>query len=612
MRLQSVVGRGLTVLGAAIAATISVHAVAHNQSSHSLEADQNDARLEGAQARKQAAERVTWRDSRWKNDPVLQVKLLGINDFHGRLSVNAVGTRPAGGAAVLASYLRTASASAKDGAFIVHAGDHVGATPPNSALLQDEPAIMVLNELANEHCAPASQFRQLPYSKQAYSQLKCNVIGTFGNHEFDEGITEALRLVYGGNHSTGPFLEQNWSGAHFPYINANAISKTTAKSVLPPYTVKEVDGVRIGFIGAVLRATPTIVTPTGVAGLHFADEADTINDAAVQLKAQGVKTIIVTIHQGSRQTPTYEGPTDPATINTLSGPIVDIIKRLDTEIDVVISGHSHSFTNTLVTGRKDQPLLVTQAFSASTAYGDIDLKISRTSGDVVEKSAAVVTTWADQGPGLAPDVKVAQLVAAADERVAPLVNRLVGTATSAITRAESSAGESALGNLIADAQRVMTGADFAFMNPGGIREDLAAGEVTWGELFTIQPFGNDLVSMDLSGAQIKTLLEQQWQGQSSSRILKTSGLTYTYDTTRAVGDRVTQIVGANGVPVDPATTYRVTVNSFIAAGGDNFLVLVQGTNRVVGPVDLDVLVEYVESLPQPFSAAIEGRILRAN
>src|SRR5687768_1681570 len=228
MRLQSVVGRGLTVLGAAIVATLSLHAFAH-EPSHSLEADQKDARLEGPQARKEAAERITWKDARYASDPVLQVKLLGINDFHGRLSVNAVGSRPAGGAAVLASYLRAASASAKDGAFIVHAGDHVGATPPNSALLQDEPAIMVLNELANEHCAPASQFRQLSYAKQAYSQLGCNVIGTFGNHEFDEGITEALRLVYGGNHSTGPFLEQTWSGAHFPYINANVISKKTGK-----------------------------------------------------------------------------------------------------------------------------------------------------------------------------------------------------------------------------------------------------------------------------------------------------------------------------------------------------------------------------------------------
>jgi 5'-nucleotidase len=211
-----------------------------------------------------------------------------------------------------------------------------------------------------------------------------------------------------------------------------------------------------------------------------------------------------------------------------------------------------------------------------------------------------------------PDVKVAEIVAQADERVAPLVNRVVGTATTALTRTESSAGESSLGNLIADAQRVTTNAEFAFMNPGGIRADLNAGEVTWGELFTIQPFANDLVSMDLSGAQIKTLLEQQWQGQSFPKILKSSGLTYTWDNARPVGDRVTQILRADSTPLDPAATYRVTVNSFMAAGGDGFLVLPSGTNRVIGPVDLAALVQYVESLPQPFSAAIEGRILRTN
>ena len=602
--------QGLTLLVAAIAATGSGVAYSHSEQSHSLEADQHDERAEGEGARKQAEQRLTWRDSRWKRDPVVQIKLLGINDFHGQLSVRAVGARPAGGAAVLTSYLKAASDSAKDGAIIVHAGDHVGASPPNSALLQDEPAISVLNELANKHCLPASLFRKLPYDIQAYTQPRCNVVGTFGNHEFDEGIGEALRLVYGGNHEDGPFIEPKWRGARFPYVTSNVIDTKTAQSVLPPYIVKVIDGVRIGFIGAVLKQTPSIVTPTGVAGLQFIDEADAINKAARKLKAQGVRTIVVTIHQGTGTT-SYTGPTDPAAA-TPTGPIADIITRLDSEVDVVVSGHAHGFTNALVPNHNGKQILVTQAFSASTAYGDIDLSISRKSGDVVEKSAAVVTTWADEGPGLTPDVEVAELVAAADERVAPLVNRVVGTVTTPVTRTESAAGESALGNLIADAQRVTTNAAFAFMNPGGIRADLGDGEVTWGELFTIQPFGNDLVSMDVTGAQIKTLLEQQWLNQTFPRILKTSGLTYTWDNARPVGDRVTQILDASSVPLDPTATYRITVNSFIAAGGDNFLVLVQGTNRVIGATDLDALVEYVESLPQPFSAGIEGRIIRTN
>lgn len=605
MRSQSIL-----LAAAVVAAMFSIAADAHNQYSHSNESDKFEERSEGQAARNRAAQRLTWRDSRWKHDPVVKIKLLGINDFHGQLSPRAVGARPAGGAAVLASYLRVASDAAKDGAIIVHAGDHVGATPPNSALLQDEPAISVLNHLTNKHCLPAHLFRKLPYDIQAYTQPRCNIVGTFGNHEFDEGIGEALRLVYGGNHEDGPFLEKRWQGAEFPYITSNVINESTGRSVLPPHTVKVVDGIRIGFIGAVLKETPTIVTPTGVAGLQFIDEADAINASVKQLKRQGVKTIVVTIHQGTGQT-SYVGPTDPEVLPP-TGPIADIVKRLDSEVDVVISGHAHGFTNALVPNNKGKEILITQAFSASTAYGDIDLAISRKSSDVVEKSGAIVTTWGDEGPGLVPDVKVAELVAQADERVAPLVNRLVGTVTTALNRTESSAGESSLGNLIADAQRVQTNAQFAFMNPGGIRADLAAGEVTWGELFTIQPFGNDLVSMDLTGAQIKTLLEQQWQGQTFPRILKTSGLTYTWDNNRPVGDRVTQILAADATPLDPAATYRVTVNSFIAAGGDNFLVLPQGTNRVVGPVDLDALVDYVESLPQPFSAAIEGRIVRTN
>ena len=227
-----------------------------------------------------------------------------------------------------------------------------------------------------------------------------------------------------------------------------------------------------------------------------------------------------------------------------------------------------------------------------------------------EKSAAVLTTWADQGAGLSPDPDVAALVAQADARVEPLVARVVGLAQTALTRTETSAGESALGNLIADAQRVATDAQISFMNPGGIRADLESGEVTWGELFAIQPFANDLVSMDLTGAQLKTLLEQQWIGQSYPRLLKPAGIQYSWSASRPNGNRVIEMRDSAGALINPAATYRVTVNSFLAGGGDNFTVLTEGTNRVVGPVDLDALVGYIESLPQPFSARIEGRIQR--
>ena len=467
-------------LAAILSATLLVgtsEVRAGDEHGHSLEADQHDERLESVAARKNASQRIRWRDKTWGRDPTIALKLLGINDFHGRLSPTAVGARPAGGAAVLTAYLKDAAARADGPAFIIHAGDHVGASPPNSALLQDEPAISVLNLLANDDCFSFGLQRQLPDSLEPYVQPRCNVIGTLGNHEFDEGTGELMRLIAGGNHPAGPFLENKWRGARFPYVSANVLNTATGKTLLPAYTIKVVEGVRVAVIGAVLKETPTIVTPSGVAGLRFTDEANAINASVAELKKIGVRSIVVTIHQGIRQT-NYVGPTD-MTIQDLSGPIVDIVKRLDSEVDVVVSGHAHGFTNALIPNNHGKQILVTQAFSASTAYGDIDLTISRKTGDVVEKSAAIVTTWTDVGPGLIPDAEAAAIVAAADERVGPLVNRLIGVAQQSLTRTENAAGESALGNLIADAQRTVTTAQFSFMNPGGIREDLQAGEVTW-------------------------------------------------------------------------------------------------------------------------------------
>lgn len=598
----------LTIVVASIVTwSVSVPVVAHDQG-HSLESDEQDIRAEGPVARLNASERVSWRDEHGMRDPLVRLKLLGFNDFHGQLSTGRlVAGRPVGSAAVLASYLKAAAANAPNRTIIVHAGDHVGASPPASALLQDEPSISFLNLLADKDCRFVD-VRRGPWNL-SYLQPYCNVVGTLGNHEFDEGVSEVLRLLDGGNHPNGPFLEEKWRGARFPYVSSNVVDAASGEPILAPFTIRIVDGVAIGFIGAVLKETPTIVTPAGVAGVRFLDEAETINHYAWLLRLLGVRAVVVTIHQGTFQT-SFTGPTDPARAPS-PGAIVDIVGKLRDDVDVVVSGHTHGFTNALIANASGKPVLVTQAFSASTAYADIDLAISRKTRDVEEKSAVVATTWADEGPGLTPDVNVAALTAAAEESVAPRVNRIVGVAAIDLTRAESPAGESALGNLIADAQRASTNDQFAFMNPGGIRQELFAGEVTWGEVFTVQPFSNDLVSMDLTGAQIRTLLEQQWTA-TSQRILKTSGLTYTWNAAAPVGGRIVEIRDADGNLLGDATVYRVTVNSFLATGGDGFVILSSGTNRVVGAVDLDALVAYIEGLAQPFSAAIEGRILRQN
>lgn len=529
----------------------------------------------------------------------VKAKILGINDFHGQLSAGRrVANRPVGGAAVLASYLKTASADMEGNTLIVHAGDHVGASPPVSALLQDEPSIMFFNTLANDKCTYRNPYR-----------ARCNIVATLGNHEFDEGTAEMFRLINGGNHAAGPFLEDPFRGARYPHVSANVINAVSKKPILPPYVIKQIDGMPIAFIGAVLKDTPTIVTPSGVAGLQFLDEAEAINRYIPELKQRGVRAIVVLIHQGGRQSPIYTGETK--TDGKLSGAIADIVSRLDDEVDIVVSGHAHSFTNAFVKTASGKDILVTQAFSSGTAYADIDLEIDRVSRDIIKKSAAVITTYADAGPGLTPDAEVAALVKAAEDRVAPLVSRVVGDAAIAITRDANTAGESALGNLIADTQRAAMNTDFAFMNPGGIRADLDAGPVTWGELFTVQPFSNTLVKMTLTGQQIYDLLNQQWAGQPFPRILQISGLSYTWDMTRPANDRVVE-VRKNGVAIERSANFTVVANSFIADGGDNFTVLKQGTNRVVGPVDLDALVTYIESLTQPFSRTIEGRIVRLN
>ena len=535
----------------------------------------------------------------------LKVKILGFNDFHGQISTGKkVSGRPVGGAGVLSAYLKAAQVGIEDQTLIVHAGDHVGASPASSALLQDEPSIQWLNTLANASCT---------YSDK--TNPTCNIVGTLGNHEFDEGKTELLRLLNGGNHVSGPFLEDPYKGARFPYVSANVVNEVTNAPILPPYVIKRVHGVPIAFVGAVLEGTPTIVTPTGVAGLKFLDEADAANSYVPEIKALGVKTIVLLIHQGGFQS-SYATPTNTALANSaLNGAdILDVVTRLDPEFDVVVSGHSHSFTNLLVTSNAGKQILVTQAFSASTAYDDIDLTIDPVSKDVVTKSAKIVTTFADVAPGNAPEPAAVALTSAAEALVAPLVGQIVGFAPVSLTRNGGASGEESLGDVIADSQNLAEGTQFAFMNPGGIRADLivpsGGANITWNDLFTIQPFGNTLVKMNLTGAQIKALLEQQW-APTTTRILQISGLGYTWDASQPVGSRIVEVHDAAGVALNPAAIYSITCNNFLASGGDGFTVFADGTDRVGGVVDIDALLDYTEHHnPLPFP--MMGRITRLN
>jgi 5'-nucleotidase len=506
----------------------------------------------------------------------VNVQLLALNDFHGNLmpptgSSGRVGTIDAGGVEYLATHIRQLEAQ-NPNTVVVAAGDLIGATPLISALFHDEPTIEAFNQMGLDFAA-------------------------VGNHEFDEGITELLRMQEGGCHPVDGCQDGDpFNGAAFQYLAANVVWKNTRqpKTIFPAYKIRSFAGARVAFIGMTLEGTPLIVTPSGIADLSFLDEAETVNALVPELRRKGVETIVVLIHEGGQ--PVLGTGYNDCNAG-ISGAIVDIVNNLDDEVDVVISGHTHQPYNCTIDGK-----LVTSAFSFGRLVTDVDLVIDRATGEVISKTANNVIVTRD----VAKAEDLTALVAKYDALSAPLANRIIGSITADITRTNNAAGESALGDVIADAQLAATApaglgdAVIAFMNPGGIRADLTYlsspvgegdGNVTYNEAFTVQPFGNSLVTMSLTGAQIEAVLEQQGV---VNRILQVSnGFTYAYSATAPVGDRVDPAsIQLNGVPLDPAASYRVTVNSFLADGGDGFTTLLAGTDRLGGAVDVDALEAY--------------------
>ena len=530
----------------------------------------------------------------------IDFRVLAVNDFHGRISEGQkIGERPVGGAAVLASYLKSEIAGREGRAVIAEVGDLIGASEPASSLLRDEPAIMFINCLGN--AAGLGQGGRADPSN--------NLVGCLGNHEFDAGTDELLRILNGGNNAKGLFLENPWKGAQFQVTCANALNKETGAPLVCPFIVKKLkkSSLRVAFIGAVLKATPSMVSADGIRDLVFVDEAQAINQQVKFLRENlGIHTFIVLLHQGDCQAP-YPGQTD-STKTLADGALKNIIFNLDDDVDVVCAAHTHCFLNALVPNNHGVKILVTQAFAKGTAYARIDLKIDTLTKDVIAKTARIITAFGDSGPGLTPDSAALALVQKARALVAPLTNRVIGKSARALPAKQNGAGESALGDAIADAQRSAMGTDFAFMNPGGIRADLDSGAVTWGELYTVQPFGNYCVSMDLTGSLIYDALNAQWADSSNVKMLQISGLRYSWDAGRPVNNRVVDIQ-KNGVSIKRNAVYSVTVNSFLAAGGDNFSVFKAGTNRKNGPKDPEALVDYLSKLPQPFIITSDGRIL---
>jgi 5'-nucleotidase len=539
------------------------------------------------------------------------VHLLAFNDLHGNLEAagNNIYGKFAGGAAYLAKAVKDRQARYRNRQATILAGDNIGASPLANGLFFEEP-ITVASNLMRVNFA------------------------SVGNHEFDKGRAELLRIQNGGCHpvegcTAAPYALPDGSttdvypGADFQYLSANVVVNATGRTLFPAFGMKSfrTDGgsrLKVGFIGEVLEATPTIVTPTGVAGLTFQDEADAANRAVRQLQQKGVKTSVLVIHEGGFQT-------SPAALNGCTGnlagsAIADIASRLDPAIKVIVSAHTHAEYRCTITTPDGVTRLITSASSFGRILTDLTLTIDDQTGELVQASAdnvIVENALNTPGPGVTripdpsredPQVQavVEQYVAAA----APLANRVIGRIQGDLTRTPSPLGESALGDVIADAQFAATqpanlgGAQLAFMNPGGIRADLrvgdissggeAPGEVTYGEAFTVQPFGNSLVTKTMTGDMIRRLLEQQFPGcggQTTQRILQVSN-TFRYEQAPAAATCEGRIgrMFVGGVEVAPTDSFRVTMNSFLAAGGDGFTVFNEGTDALGGAQDIDALV----------------------
>ena len=586
-------------------------------------------------------------------DSKMNIQVLSFNDFHGNLEppsgssgrvvtdhalkttegvTTAVDvTKDAGGVEYLATHLRNARVG-NPNSVTVAAGDLIGASPLLSAAFKDEPAVEALNALGLEATS-------------------------VGNHEFDEGYQELLRIQAGGclpdgdgkdnqnSCAAGTFTGANYKilAANVKYAaNADVPAQDKGKTILPAYWVKKFNGAKVGFIGMTLKETPSIVTAAGVAGLEFTDEVKTANALVPVLREQGVKAIVVLVHQGG--TPAVQKWTGPggkvydvgSTYDYTCGgggkltddsAILPIAANLDPQIDMIVSGHTHQPYVCNVPDPAGQQRLVSSASSFGRLFTETNLTYDRRTQDIVRASVKGNNMVVSRDVAKAADET--KLIDTYKTLIAPIANKVLGNITTDITRAASPAGESPLGDLIADAQvndpSVVTGGKtpvVAFMNPGGIRADLSFaksgpestdGIVRYEEAFTVQPFNNFLVSMDINGADIWSLLQQQWTGSNTvakPKFLQVSkGLHYTYGDTST--GRTLQSVTINGTAVanDASTSYRIVTNNFLSDGGDNFTAFKNGSAKYFGGLDIDGFAKYLPTV-SPYTPLPLDRITK--
>jgi 5'-nucleotidase len=546
--------------------------------------------------------------------PTVAVRIIAINDFHGHLEPGEnIVTVPdptdsgrslslrSGGAAQLATRIAQLRAERLH-SVVVSSGDLIGASPLVSGLFHDEPTIEVMNAIGID-------------------------LNAVGNHEFDRGVRQLQRLAHGGCDSGVGERRScagdggRYDGARFAFLAANVVGRDDDRPIFAPTLVREIAGVKIGFIGVVTRATPGIVVPSGVAGVRFLPEAPTLNRHARELQAQGVQAIVAVVHEGGETEGGFNDCRNPR------GAIFDIVRELDTAIDIVLSAHTHRGYNCAIDGR-----IVIQGAAFGRLVSVVDVEIDRATADVIRERTQARNHPVPNGldgeprlqaayPPLTPEPRVATIVEHYRKRAAPLAERPVGRIATAFERRPSSGGDHALGRLIADAHLAATranGAQIAFTNPGGIRTDLRAadGRVTFADAYAAQPFGNSLVTLTLTGEQLKTLLEQQWSASQPERarmLQPSAGFSYAWDASRPRGNRIVpESMRLDGRSISSDQHYRVTVNSFLADGGDGFRVLREGTGRMGGPLDIDALTDFLraQSEHRPLAPDTAPRIAR--
>ncbi len=536
------------------------------------------------------------------------VNILAINDFHGALEMprqsvfvpdgqGGATPVPAGGAAYLASAIDSLRAQ-NPNHLVISAGDLIGASQLVSSLFLDEPTIEAMNRIG----------------------LDFNAVG---NHEFDRGQDELLRMQAGGcqqHTARKPCQVEPFKGARFRFLAANTV-KQDGTTLFPGTAIRSFgtgrNRVDIGLIGLTLEGTSQLVSPDGIKGLTFADEAETINAAVPALRAAGADAIVVVIHEGIRT----RGTPNPQGCEQASGDLAGIIARITVDVDVIASGHTHnSYVCEWQRPGALGPVLLTSAGSLGTLVTDINLEIDPRTSRVTRRAARNVIVQSegyapsperfsantDRFPRFAPRPDIAAHVARYADAAKEFALRPAGRIGGEATRGgDGSSTGGTLGHLIADAQLAATtgaGAQIAFMNPFGIRAPwrLApgpGGQLTFGELYRVQPFNNTLVTYTLTGAELREVLEQNFDGQGPNQVLSPScGFAYAYDLSRPVGSRIVSIT-FNGQPINPAASYRVTTSDFLASGGDTYSALLKGRDRVIGISDIAALEAWLQAIP---------------